>query len=331
MNKHSFRRLLLGVLVGGLTLAVPLFQAQAMTVSPVRVELAGDPGKSVGGFFKVINEEQEAKTLYTVFENFEPMGETGSPSFKTGNEGLASWITAPKEVTIAPGETKTVDFAVNIPADAEPGGYFAAIFLATTPPDISGNQLSIGARVGTLLLFRVNGDIKEGGALLEFKTKDNNSWYNSLPVNFYYRFQNSGADRVMPKGSLNIKNIFGMSTKVINANLGQGNVLPRSIRRFELWWQKGTDSTIVPELQSNKLGFFEAAKYQWNNFAFGRYRADLDISYGTKSEKVVSSFVVWVFPWQLLLIELVGLIIVLVVLGFIIKRYNKWIIRRARS
>lgn len=330
MKIFNIRRLGLALIVGGLLLVIPFLQARAMTVSPVRLELSGDPGTTVGGFFKVINEENEAKTLYTSFENFEAMGESGSPNFVKTGEGLATWLNAPKEITVGPGETKVVDFAITIPASAEPGGYFAAIFLGTNPPSQDQSQLSIGARIGTLVLFRVNGDIEEGGALLEFGTKNQKKWFSALPINLYYRFQNTGADRVLPKGNLEIKNIFGQTVKNLNPNPTQGSVLPRSIRRFEVWWQKG-DSEGVPTEQSGQQGFFEAAAYQWNNFALGRYTANLGIVYGTSNDNAVANFSFFVLPWQLLTIIILAIVITWLLLRFIIKRYNRFIIKRARS
>lgn len=329
MKFINIRRIAFGVFVGGLLLLSPLFQAKAMTISPVRLEISGDPGATVGGSFKVINDESEEKTLYTVFQNFEAMGETGSPSFVTAKEGLATWINAPEQIKVAPGETKIVDFSVTVPADAEPGGYFAAIFLGTNPPAENPNQLSIGARIGTLLLFRVSGDVEEGASLLEFGTKDAKKWFSALPINYYYRFQNTGADRVMPKGELVITNTFGMETKTQNANPVQGNVLPKSIRRFELWWQKHSEEASAKP-QPENLGFFSSVKYQWNNFAFGRYVAHLDLKYGSTDETVSSTFAVFVFPWQLLVTELLGLAIIIFILRFAIKRYNNYVIKRAR-
>ncbi len=329
MKLFNIRRTAFGIIVGGLLLLSPLCDAQAMTISPVRLEISGDPGATVGGFFKVINDENESKTLYTVFQNFEAMGETGSPSFVNAKEGLATWITAPDQITVAPGETKIVDFSVTVPADAEPGGYFSAIFLGTNPPAENPNQLSIGARIGTLLLFRVSGDVEEGASLLEFSAKDGKKWFSALPINYYYRFQNTGADRVMPKGELVIKNIFGMQTKVQDANPVQGNVLPKSIRRFELWWQKDSEEAVAKP-QPENLGFFSSVSYQWNNFAFGRYTADLNLMYGSNNQKVSSSFAVFVFPWQLILVELIVVLGLIFLLRFIIKRYNSWVIKRAR-
>ncbi|QQS60082.1 hypothetical protein IPN41_03060 [Candidatus Falkowbacteria bacterium] len=325
------RRLLSFFGISAVLFLLPFFSLQAMTVSPVRLELSGDPGTSVGGNFKIFNDEKESKTLYTAFENFEASGETGSPSFKPSKEGLASWITAPTSIEVPAGESKTVDFAITIPDGTEPGGYFAAIFVGSTPPNSNPNELAIGSRIGTLVLFRVNGDIIENGSLLEFATKDKKKWHNALPVNFYYRFQNSGADRVFPKSSLTINNIIGQDKAVIDANATEGNVLPGSIRRFEVWWKSKSDTSVVPKSQPSDLSFLDSIKYQWNNFAFGRYTADLRINYGNKGDVATGSFAFFVFPWQLILVEVLLLLIGFFLIRFIFRRYNRWIIKKARS
>ncbi len=330
MNLSNIRRFGFGLIFGGLLFLISTSSVQAMTVSPVRLEMSGDPGTEVSGYFKVINEESEAKTLYTSFENFEAMGETGSPSFRAGTDGLATWINAPAQVTVEPGETKNIDFSIEIPAGTEPGGYFAAIFLGTTPPSENPNELSIGARIGTLVLFRVNGYIDESASLLEFDTAEGRRLFSSLPVGFYYRFQNGGGDRIMPRGDLVIRNVFGSETAVINANPVQGNILPRSIRRFEISWSKGEQQPTAVEKTEGK-GFFEMAGYQWSNFAFGRYTADMALAYGSANEQVNGTVSFFVIPWQLLIVIVFGLAIILFILLYGIKRYNRFIIQRARS
>lgn len=320
----------IGIALVSLFLLVPLGSARALTVSPVRLELSGDPGSQISSSFKVTNDEAETKSLYTTFENFEALGESGTPNFKPDTEGLASWLRAPDQVELAPGETKTVDFSIEIPASAEPGGYFAAIFLGSTPPASNSNEVAIGSRIGSLVLFRVNGDIEEGGTLLEFSTIDKKKIYTSLPVNFFYRFNNTGADRVFPKGSLTIKNTLGMKTAIIDANPTQGNILPRSIRRFELWWKK--DSTDgLPATPPAHVSFFETVGYQWKNFAFGTYRANLAITYGSNQEVVNSSYRLFIFPWQLLIVEVLSLVIIFFLVRFLLQRYNSWIIKKAKG
>jgi hypothetical protein len=311
-------------------------QVIAMSISPVRIEMQGDPGQSLKGVFKIINDEADNKVFYTAYENFEASGETGNPNFVETNTGLSTWINAASQVLVASGESVEVPFTVTIPSNAEPGGYFAAIFLSTVPPNTSGGgQVVIGARIGTLVLLRVNGEIKEGGALLEFGTKEGGKLFTSLPVEFYYRFQNSGADRVRPVGNVVIRNTIGMTSKVVNANVSQGNVLPSSIRRFELAWVDAgnpNDQAIdasIPESASGK-SFFQAAGLQLKNFAFGRYTAQLAVAYGADNSVEVSKTSFYVFPWQLLLIVLIGGTILYFSLSRGVRFYNAWIIKKAR-
>jgi hypothetical protein len=47
---------------------------------------------------------------------------------------LSAWISGPESVTVGPGESREVAIKIAIPANAEPGGHFAAVFFQTTPP-----------------------------------------------------------------------------------------------------------------------------------------------------------------------------------------------------
>lgn len=303
----------------------------ALTVIPPRIELDGDPGTTVSSKFEVLNETAETITYYTQVENFEAKDETGTPQFIQSQEGLAVWVDVANSVRVEPGEKKAVPYIVKIPRNAEPGGYFASIFIRTTPPSERGGEVSIGARLGTLVLLRVNGNIQEGVDILEFTSKDKQRIFTSLPVELYYRFQNTGSDRVKPTGEVIIKNLIGMKAKVLSANRTEGSVLPRSIRRFEMAWIHGgggSEETLAQIEQRMPSGFFSAAKYQLSNFAMGYYTAHLDIAYGVNNNTAKGTFRFLVIPWQLLIIIFVILIITLVMLRFILKRYNRYIISK---
>lgn len=303
----------------------------ALTITPPRLELDGDPGVTINSEFSVINEGAQDLTYYTQVENFEAQDETGTPQFVQDKEGLAVWISVAPTVRVAPGEKKAVPFSIRIPRNAEPGGYFASIFVRTTPPPTRGGEVSIGARLGTLVLLRVNGDIQEGVDILEFTSKNKQRFYTSLPVELYYRFQNTGADRVKPQGEVVIKNIAGLNAKILSANKSDGSVLPRSIRRFEMAWINGGGGEQEPTAQVQTRtpgGFFEEAKYQLGNFAFGMYTANLDITYGTNNNTASSTFRFFVIPWQLLVVIVVTLLVLLIILRSFLKRYNRYIIKK---
>lgn len=304
----------------------------AMTITPVRYEIQGDPGETIVKEMMIINEDEVPVTYYSSFANFEAQGETGSAAFVEGGDGISSWMRTDKSITLSPGEQKIVTFYIDIPENAEPGGHFGVIFWGTSPAsDEDGKQLAVSAKTGLLVLLSVNGDVKEEGGLLSFGTKDDQFWYNTLPVTFTYRFRNDGGDRVKPEGKIKIRNTVFIPVKKLDANPVNGNVLPASTRKFNVDWIKYEESKdfVAPTKLINS--FFYKAGYQWKNFAFGLYSAGLNISYGLHSQNARSNTYFFVFPWQLLICLAVLLIIVFFVGKKLIKRYNNYIIKKAHS
>lgn len=323
------------LIVAGIFLfSVTARHVEAITISPPRLELAADPGSTVTGELNVTNDSQSDTVYYTQVENFEAGDETGNPQFVTTREGLATWVNVQSQVSVRAGEIKSVPFSVTVPRSAEPGGYFASIFVRTTPPPENGGEVSIGARLGTLILLRVNGEIEEGVNILEFATKGNQRFFTSLPIELYYRFQNTGADRVRPEGTILIKNLIGLTAKSLNANRPEGSVLPRSIRRFDSAWITaggGKEDSAIEVPTETMDGFFSQAISQAKNFAFGYYTANLDIRYGENNSTASSTYRFFVIPWQLLSIVLVSLIIIWLILRIVLRAYTRRIIKQHQS
>jgi len=315
----------------------------ALTISPVRMEISGDPGQTLGDTLELFNEQDETKTFYSSAANFEARGESGAPYFLPDtNKGLASWISVQESVTLKAGERTKIPFTIQIPAKTEAGGYFAAVLWGTSPAGQQGSgQVSIGGKLGVLILLSVKGELKEGGGLLDFKIEEGGRFVNSLPIVFVYRFSNDGSERVKPTGELKVKNLFGFTTVTLNANPQSGNILPGSIRKFSVVWsgenqQDKTAVTATEETTKDGQGFFAAVKNQWKNFALGPYKAELNLTYGKLSEaeatnKAEASYRFFVVPWQLLSI----IIVILGIIGFLafvgLKKYNRWIIKKAQS
>ena len=181
------------VLIGWAIAFTPM-KADALTISPVRFEISGDPGQTLIGEMTLFNEREIAETFYSSFESFEARGgEDGTPDFIPAQKGLPTWIKTEPRITLEPGETKIVPFSIEIPKEADPGGHFAAIFWSNVPPvEVGEEQMVVGARIGTLVLLRVSGEIKEGGGVLEFGAE--NKIFTHLPISLFYRFANDGND-----------------------------------------------------------------------------------------------------------------------------------------
>ncbi len=303
--------------------------ANALTLTPIRLELQADPGQTLTEEVTLYNERPTTETFYISYANFEAQGESGNPAFVEPKDGIGTWMQAAEKIVIAPKSSKTVPFTVSVPADASAGGHFGAIFWGTTPQSSGAGQVSIGAKTGLLVLLSVSGPISEKGGIVDFATVGKKTFYTALPVDFTYRFENAGSDRIKPVGLVKIKNLLGFTAKEVPGNPADGNILPRSTRRFETAWVgKDIPNPAQPVEHS---GFFNEAKYQWRNFAVGRYVAHLELAYGFQKETTSAKFSFWVLPWQLLLIILVISTLIFFLVRMSIRHYNKWVIERAEE
>ena len=275
-----------------------------------------DPGGSAQEIVKVRNVGSQTQTFYPEVFDFKSLNETGTPQFILAKESenytysLASWIKISTEgITLKPNQSAALNFIINVPKSAEPGGRYAGILFGTSPPQTSGTQIAISNKVGALLLVRVSGDAKELATLKEFSASKN--FYEYPPVDFVVRVENKGNVHVAPKGNIEIKDIFGRKVAVLPVNEKNGNVLPESIRRFD----KDTD----------------ALTWKPGGFTIGRFSANLLLTYGNSGKQLSSSLSLWIIPWKILIVLLLAIIILILLIIFGIKRYNRWVVSKAEK
>ncbi len=312
-------------------------EAQAITQVPPSLEYTVKPGESFDGFLKIINEETSARTLFVSTANFTAKDETGVPNFlfDAANSDLASWITVNLDsVSVEPQRTVQVPFRVAVPDHAEPGGYYAGIFFGTQPAAGTG-QVAIGAKIGTLLIVRVEGEIREAALVKEFSMDKEKTLPNRLPVTLFARIENTGNVHVRPTGTITIKNMFGRVVKELPFNDAQGAVLPTSTRRFDVTWAK-TDPKPEPDDAAAfspppPRGFFGELQAEWKNFAIGKHTATFAAEYGQTKQPLRAVATFTVFPWRVLTVSGIVLILALLLLIFGVKNYNAMIIRRAQQ
>ena len=273
-----------------------------------------DPGGSAQEIVKVRNVGDKTQTFYPEVFDFKPLNETGTPQFILAKESenytysLASWVKISTEgITLKPNESAALNFTINVPKGAEPGGKYAGILFGTSPPQTSGTQIAISNKVGALLLVRISGDAKELATLKEFSSPKN--FYEYPPVDLVVRVENKGNVHVAPKGNIEIKDIFGRKVAVLPVNEKNGNVLPESIRRFD----KDTD----------------ALTWKPGGFTIGRFSANLLLTYGDSGKQLSASLSFWVIPWKILIVLLLAIIILILLIIFGVKRYNRWVVSKA--
>jgi hypothetical protein len=311
MRKILFYTFVLLLTIGVVT------SAYALTVSPAKIEITADPGQTVRGEIELFNEQEVVKTFYTSYENFESRGDSGAPYFIGSKNGLATWVSTAPEVTLASGERMQVPYKISIPEDTKPGGYFAAVFFGSQPTQgTGGGEVTIGGKIGVLVLLKVSGEVEESAGLVDFIALNAQRFFSRLPVTLEYGFNNTGGDRVVPRGEIKIKNTLQLTSATLLANENEGSVLPNSTRQFEVIWGE-------KQSEEEKYGFFETALMQVTDFHFGWYRAETNLTWGASAQTANASYSFFIVPWQLLTI-------VLVILGFTLFVFKVWVARLKR-
>lgn len=309
------------VLVGCFFVVRAAPAAQALAVSPVLFDFEIAPGVSKQGTITIINDTETEDVFRLEVQNFVAEGEEGAQTYldEQRPSDLASWVFVSKPtVTLGPGQSAEFPFVVNVPADAEPGGHYASVFFDRAPRSANGTGVGIGGKVGVLLLVNVPGNVREDAQIESF-TLRGPAIRSALPAYFDLRIRNLGSVHFRPRGSLVIKNVFGRTVQRASANPKNAAVLPNSVRRVESVWAQ----SLVEEPET---GFIGGLKNEWKNFAIGRYKAFVEISYGSQAHELTSTELsFWVIPWRLLTLVIVALIILIA----LIKMYNRLLVRSA--
>ena len=234
----------LGIILGFLgLLLIPFGLAGAantgIQISPVTFNFEVNPGATETGKITITNRNDEAMDYVMEVENFSNSSEDGAPTFSVAKPGdgvssFSSWVTFPAgdKGSIAVGKSAEVSFLITVPATAEPGGHYGAIFAKQTKPLIQGeNQVGVATRVGSLALVSVPGETVKSASIKEFQIP---KFIWKGPAPFKLRVENTGTVHYDSKGVAEIKNTFG---SIVSLDMGTHTVLPKSIRAYEATWQ----------------------------------------------------------------------------------------------
>ena len=286
----------------------------SVSVTPPLFQLTIGPGESWSSVLKVVNNNPYDVTYYSQAVDFAPKGEDGTSTFIPIIEelndplkqaySLASWL----EISAAPvmvpaGGSGQIPFTVHVPMNAEPGGHYGAILVGTQPAGAlkaSGPLVKVSSYVSSLLFVRIKGDVSESGRIREFTA--GKIFYQTPRVDLGLRFENIGNTHLRPEGDITIYNMWGKERGkiLINQENGNfGNVLPRSIRKFDFSWE-------------GESGLFEV----------GPYSAVVTINYGEDGKKNVSAKTYfWVVPIIPLAIGVGTLLLTALLAMWLIRRY----------
>ncbi len=151
-------------------LAICVSQVQAAinyTVTPIKYELDVEPGESITLPASIRNNWPDTVTLPTTKSDFQANGPNWVPSLVRKSElvypdqELSTWITlSAPSVTLAPGEEKTINLTIDVPANATPGGHYGAVLFRNPGSETSTSwNVWINVDYGIIILVDVEWEI----------------------------------------------------------------------------------------------------------------------------------------------------------------------------
>ncbi len=290
----------------------------ALKVSPVRLDLKMDAGTVQTITITIQNLTNVKAILHPVINDFVASSdESGQPNIildeneYAPSHSLKRLVAPLKDFTLEAGESRDVKVAIEAPNDAAGGGYYGAVRFA--PASSEGDRnVNLAASVGTLVLLKMSGDIKEEVSIESFDVRKKGSGPNSFftdnkNLNAVVRFRNTGNVQVEPFGTILVKR-FGKTVATLNLSNRdvRSSVLPDSVRRFEVGLTKLS--------------------------SFGKYTLVGNFGYGETGQLLTAQTTFYVVPVVMILIGF-GVVLLLLFCIFVLPRmvraYNRRVIRRA--
>ena len=274
-------------------------------LEPGKVEIFANPGESITKSITVTNRASSRVSFKVEVEDFVGSNDQDKPVVLLGSEkspysfkdNVIPEITA---FSLESNTNITIPIKINIPADAQPGGFYTSVLVSNEPSVDSGGQsiavegkTKIISRVGTLFFIRVNGVAKESGSLDDLRiispTTDNPNY------KFNILFKNDGNVHLVPYGWITVTDLFG---KVIGkVPVDAYFAMPQSIRYREVDWS-------AP-------------------FLFGRFKASVELNRGYGSNLIDTKTVTfWVIPWKIAVITLTVLIIIFLAFYLFFRKFK---------
>jgi len=288
---------------------------QALEIAPPVMILNADPGQTIQTKITLRSISKAVLSVNSQVNDFVADGEDGTPkilfddSTETSIYSIKNWVEYLPDLTLKSRQIEDLPLVINVPSNAAPGGYYGVVRFTASPADLNSTGVSLSASLGALILLRVNGDVKENLTIEEFSASKKGltgTIFESTPIQFTVRLKNSGNIHEQSTGQVTITDMFNKKIATVNVNPDpeRNNILPDSIRKFE----SPLDSAVIG-----------------NKMLFGRYTANLKMTYGTDKQVITQTITFWVIPFTL-----IGICIILIVGGFLtlrflVKRYNRHI------
>jgi len=316
-----------------------------LSVNPQKFELDVFPGEKFDYSIDLKNLSDLALPVKVRMADFSALDDSGEMVFSEAESDSSKWFNIGKpDLILSSGESRKVDFKINIPEDAGKGGYYNVMIFEPQMPStyfkegqpravpvigviflISVKTLSIDSGKGDSKLQIVDFSIpkeerivsleklaslfsQSTASIEEASSPQNLSFAEKTPSSFLVRIKNTDIYHVKSSGKVTIYDIFGR--KLGEAAIDEKTILPGRIRSFKADFSLDTPE-FLKWMPASVSSFFV------NNFFIGRYQAKVEMTGespvpGNGPASAQKSFSFFVFAWKFWLPVLTALILFLI-------------------
>jgi len=321
----------------------------SLNVAPHTFDFQVFPGEKIENKIMLANPSPIAIPILVKVLNFGAAGEDGEINFFESNEdisiNLAKWIKIENpNFILEPDETEKINFSIEVPENAEPGGKYATVLLEPQLPSFyfEKGATKVIPNIGVLFLVSVRTEglkkPEEPLTILEFTIPESlhlKKLENSLAsifsiffeiraaekeiftivetsqLPFSLRIKNNDIYHLKPEGKLVISRIPLINTniKLINTNkiVGEIEIQKTTILPGKI---RAFPVEFKPELPEKLIKYLpvQIANFFSQNLFIGKYRAHLLLT--IENDKIEKEIEFWIFPWKTVLtssLTLIGL------------------------
>lgn len=202
-------------------------------MTPTSTSQIIQPGSTYKASFQVLNQGGAPYTFRVYSAPYHVDGEDYTPDFTAlpTMPNVKNWFTfSTAGGHLDPGQSATINYSINMPANTPPGGYYAAVFAQTHLPK-SASGVNLNERVGQLFYLQAAGPVAKKGELL--------SWQANIlqkpPLAVAIRLENSGGVHYPAIIKVSVQDAFGHPKYSFTTTK---EVLPQTIRRVPISWDK---------------------------------------------------------------------------------------------
>lgn len=281
----------------------------ALSISPFIFEESLEKGQTKTYQIQVRNLSNTPLPITLSINDFIPVDNEGHVRFLQEGEvnadrySLSTWITITKqpEFVLPPLGKTALEFQISVPIQAEAGTHYGGLLFGfeDSIQNITGTKVK--QKLGALVIATI-GKAIEKGEITQFSVSP--SVKNPNILEFSTIIKNTSNTRIIPKGEVEIRNWYGKLIGISYINKDGSLILPNSERNFV--------TTIAKP-----------------NF-FGYYRAEAWVQYGNPPAELRKRINFWIYSKTTLVNLSIGLLILIPFLIIGLKRYNRWIISKAK-